>query len=105
MTWTQYQSYGTMRKWMECMAANFNDRAKLITIGKSSEGRPLLVMKIGTEDQNKPAAFIDGGIHAREWVSPAAVTYVIQRMLEGSEFSGLLDIYNVYILIVANPDG
>ena len=23
-----------MRKWMECMAANFNDRAKLITIGK-----------------------------------------------------------------------
>ena len=32
---------------------------------QSSEGRDLKVVKIGNGDSNKPAVFIDGGIHAR----------------------------------------
>ena len=96
----------TMHQWMECMAASFPDMVTLITIGKSSEGRPLHVMRLGSGSKNKPAVFIDGGIHAREWVSPAAVTYVIHRMLEGgSEFADELQTYNIYVLPLANPDG
>ena len=95
-----------MHQWMECMAASFPDMVTLITIGKSSEGRPLQVMRLGSGSKNKPAVFIDGGIHAREWVSPAAVTYVIHRMLEGgSEFADELQTYNIYVLPLANPDG
>ena len=95
-----------MHQWMECMAASFPDKVTLITIGKSSEGRPLQVMRLGSGSRNKPAVFIDGGIHAREWVSPATVTYVIHRMLEGgSEFADELQTYNIYVLPLANPDG
>jgi len=73
---------------MECMAASYSDKVTLITIGKSSEGRPLQVLRLGSGSKSKPAVFIDGGIHAREWVSPAAVTYVVHRMLEGgNEFA------------------
>ena len=91
---------------MECMAASFPDKVTLISIGKSSEGRLLQVMRIGSGSKNKPAVFIDGGIHAREWVSPAAVTYVVHRMLEGgSEFAEELQTYNIYVLPLANPDG
>lgn len=65
MTWTQYHSYNTMTKWLGCMASTYSSKASLITIGKSSEGRPLQVLKIGTGHSSKPAVFIDGGIHAR----------------------------------------
>ena len=30
----------------------------------------------------KPAMWIDGGIHAREWISPAAVTWVLKELVE-----------------------
>jgi murein tripeptide amidase MpaA len=88
------------------MAANFGHKMKLIHIGKSSEGRDLKVVKIGNGDANKAAVFIDGGIHAREWVSPASVTYLIHRMVETEgEYDRLLSRFNVYILPVVNPDG
>ena len=31
---------------------------------------------------SKPAMWIDGGIHAREWISPAAVTWVLKELVE-----------------------
>ena len=68
-----------MQLWMECMAASYSDKVTLITIGKSSEGRPLQVLRLGSGSKSKPAVFIDGGIHAREWVSldkPARFTIV-----------------------------
>ena len=41
-----------------------------------------------------------------EWVSPAAVTYLIHRMVETEgEYDSLLSRFNVYILPVVNPDG
>ncbi|XP_054267516.1 carboxypeptidase B-like [Macrosteles quadrilineatus] len=48
------------------------------------------------------------GIHAREWVTPAAALYILHQVLDNlssddanSTFSGL----NYYILPVVNPDG
>jgi len=106
MNWVQYQSFATISAWLDCMAANFGHKMSLIHIGKSTEGRDLKVVKIGDGDTNKAAVFIDGGIHAREWVSPASVTYLIHRMVETEgEYDSLLDRFNVYILPVVNPDG
>lgn len=106
MNWIHYQSFATISAWMDCMAAKFSHKMSLMHIGKSSEGRDLKVVKIGNGDSNKPAVFIDGGIHAREWVSPASVTYLIHRMVETEgEYDSLLDKFNVYILPVVNPDG
>ena len=46
------------------------------------------------------------GIHAREWISPAATTYIIKQLVERSgENQDLVDFYDFYILPVANPDG
>ena len=51
---------------------------------------------------NKPAIFMDCGIHAREWVSPAFCLYAIDQLVEDQ---ALLDLYDFYIIPVANPDG
>ena len=46
------------------------------------------------------------GIHAREWIAPAATTYIIKQLVEYSgENEDLIDFYDFYILPVANPDG
>ena len=54
----------------------------------------------------KRAVWIDGGIHAREWASPSAVTYMMNELLQNSnQYSDILNKYDLYILPVANPDG
>ena len=46
------------------------------------------------------------GIHAREWISPATATYILQELIDQShEIDSLLTLYDVFILPVANPDG
>ncbi|KAJ8893656.1 hypothetical protein PR048_006256 [Dryococelus australis] len=46
------------------------------------------------------------GIHGREWISPATVTYILLQLVEFREqHSELLDSVDWYILPVANPDG
>lgn len=106
MNWKQYQSVDTINSWLDCMQQHFGHKMSVRDIGRSSEGRPLKLVQIGEGGTNKPAVFIDGGIHAREWVSPAAVTYLIHRMVETEgEYNSLLDKFTVYVLPVVNPDG
>jgi len=90
---------------MACLESNFNGKVKLIKIGESSEGRPLLVARVRRGEEKRQAIFVDGGIHAREWASPSSVTYILHKMVETNELDDLLNVYDAYILPVANPDG
>ena len=51
--------------------------------------------------------WIDGGIHAREWISPATVLWTLKELIEGNitETETLRDKLDWYILPVHNPDG
>merc|ERR1719452_116646 len=55
---------------------------------------------------NKPAMWIDSGIHAREWISPATGTWMLNEVIENDaahpEFTEKLD---WYFLPSHNPDG
>ena len=55
---------------------------------------------------SKPAVWIDGGIHAREWVSPAATTWMLKELVENdAAHPDLLENLDWFILPSANPDG
>merc|ERR1712025_358352 len=41
---------------------------------------------------NKPAVWIDGGIHAREWISLATVTWMLKELVENSQEGSNSDI-------------
>ena len=46
------------------------------------------------------------GIHAREWISPATVSYILKELVEGYDANkDIVDFYDVYFLPVMNPDG
>lgn len=92
-----------MNEYLDYLTKAYSNVASLITIGNSYEGRVMKVLKLSTGGKNKPAIFIDGGIHAREWIAPATVLYMVDLML--SSHKDMLNKVDWYVLPVLNPDG
>lgn len=66
----------------------------------------MAIVKISTGGNgSKPAIIIDGGLHAREWISPAFVLYIINQLVENPSNSPMIENVDWYILPVLNPDG
>jgi len=109
MTWTEYHSQDDMEEYMDYLAETYPELVSIEDIGTSYEGRPMRVLKIckGGTCGEKPAMWIDGGIHAREWISPAVTTYHMKELVENSDQypAEILDKLDWYILPVHNPDG
>lgn len=62
--------------------------------------------RISNGNAKNKAIWIDGGIHAREWISPASVTYIVNDLVENwDEQPQHIRNINWYILPVHNPDG
>lgn len=63
-------------------------------------------MKISNGNANNKAIWVDGGIHAREWITPATVTYIINHLVSNFENEPKY-IQNIdwYIAPLMNPDG
>ena len=50
--------------------------------------------------------WLESGIHAREWISPAVATYIVNELVSGyASHPEYLDNINWYFLPSANPDG
>ena len=76
----------------------------------SIEGRPIYVLEITSPTGDlKPAFFFNGTQHAREWISPMTVLYVVDRMLgeyaTDPDIQALLDDLRLYVVPMVNPDG
>lgn len=54
-----------------------------LELGKSFEGNPIKGLKISKQKGNT-GVFIEAGIHAREWISPAAATYIINELISSN---------------------
>ncbi|XP_043927513.1 carboxypeptidase B2 isoform X2 [Protopterus annectens] len=68
----QYHPLSEIYAWMIQISDRYPELLQLIPIGSSYEKRPLYVLKLyGKQRKAKSAVWIDCGIHAREWVSPA----------------------------------
>ena len=114
MNWNDYQRYDTIIRWMEKTALAHPTFTKLIDMGRSVEGRKLYVLKIGMSPlgDNTRAVWIDGGIHAREWISISTATYILQNLITNFTAENKTDcsddvIRSVdwYIAPLLNPDG
>jgi murein tripeptide amidase MpaA len=77
-------------------------------IGTSYQGRDLMVLKITNGPLGrKPVIFYEGGIHAREWISPATVLYIAGKLTRPNEQyqQELLEKFEWHIVPVVNRDG
>ncbi|EYC28275.1 hypothetical protein Y032_0008g72 [Ancylostoma ceylanicum] len=107
----EYHSYEHIIHWMEDIQRYYPDKARVVNIGTTEEGRPIKGIKIGSNvhRNDKRIVWIDGGIHAREWAAVHTVIYVIDRLIADYETDPFVkravDQLNFYIFPVLNPDG
>lgn len=106
MTWDEYHTLDDMYSFLDYLEATY-DFVSTESIGSTTEGRDMRVVKICKGGcGGKKAVWIDGGIHAREWVSPATVTWMLRELVENdAEHSDLTETLDWYFLPSANPDG
>lgn len=106
MDWTHYHRIEVIYAWMDRLAAEHRDIVKLHKIGRTVEGRDILLIKIGVNTSpKKPGIFIEGGIHAREWISPASVTYLINELVLNPNLRDAIENFDFFVLPILNPDG
>ncbi|XP_011198323.2 carboxypeptidase B [Bactrocera dorsalis] len=104
--WKDYHDLETIYAFMREIRQKFPKICRLYSIGKSAEGRDLKVLRISENPREYKKIWIDGGIHAREWISPATVTFILyQLMIKWEEQPDYIKQRTWYIMPVMNPDG
>ncbi|XP_036106222.1 carboxypeptidase B2 [Molossus molossus] len=105
-----YHSLNEIYSWIDVITERYPNMIEKIHIGSSYEKRPLYVLKVSKKQQAaKIAIWIDCGMHAREWISPAFclwfIGYVTQFSEEENLYTNLLRHVDFYVMPVVNVDG
>lgn len=109
-----YQRYNRLEQIeaeMQRLATAYPSLAKMVLeFGKSYEGRTLSALKISSNPgAGRKAFFINCGIHAREWVTPATCMIMIRQMLnkygKDASVTAMVDKMDWVIMPVLNVDG
>ncbi|KAM4601729.1 carboxypeptidase B2-like isoform 1-T1 [Polymixia lowei] len=108
-----YERFNTLEEiydWINQTSQLYSNMVETVLIGTSFEKRPLYVLKLSGEKRaEKKAIWMDCGIHAREWISPAFCLWFVNHMLRNykgdQDVTLILDNVDIYVLPVFNPDG
>jgi len=104
----RYLRFDAIMSWLDQVANENADIASTYVTGQTVQGRDMKIIKIGTPNGRK--IWIDCGIHAREWISPATCNWIINKLI--TEYNNgdlitfrLLTHFEFHIMPVHNPDG
>ncbi|NWW91428.1 CBPA1 Carboxypeptidase, partial [Rhynochetos jubatus] len=132
-----FASYHTLEEiydWMDVLVGDHPSLVSKIQIGQSYENRPLYVLKVGTGitltlpsreragaeipplsvqfstgGSNRPAIWLDAGIHSREWITQATGIWTANKIAKeysrDPSVTSILDSMDIFFEIVTNPDG
>ncbi|GAA6215022.1 carboxypeptidase B [Lates japonicus] len=109
-SYTKYNDWNKIQSWIASISSSNPSLISKQVIGNTYEGRPMTVLKLGKKSSStKPAIFMDCGIHAREWISPAFCQWFVKEALStygsDSQMTSLLNQMDVFVLPVFNIDG
>ncbi|CAH1402679.1 unnamed protein product [Nezara viridula] len=105
-TFRHYQTVEAIHAYLDHLASKYPEIATVGIMGYSSQKKPLKYIKISSGKENAKVFVIDAGIHAREWVAPAAATFIIKQLVVNRKKlpKALLSL-DFYVLPTFNPDG
>uniref|UniRef100_A0A3P8THP8 Carboxypeptidase B n=1 Tax=Amphiprion percula TaxID=161767 RepID=A0A3P8THP8_AMPPE len=109
-SYTKYNTWSVIESWIDSIASSNANLVSKQSIGNTYEGRTMTILKLGKKSSSsKPAIFLDCGIHAREWISPAFCQWFVNEALttygSDAQMTSLLDQMDVFVLPVFNVDG
>lgn len=110
--WNKYHDYAEATELLKNLAKAHPDLCKLQSLGKSFGGREMWVMTITSTSQgreeDKPAFWIDGCIHANEIQATEVVLYTAWYLAESygrsPQVTRLLDERVFYLMPIMSPD-
>lgn len=106
----KYHTMDEISAWMQQVEQESPEVVSLEVYGQTYEKRNISLMKIGLKSTvNKKAIWMDCGIHAREWISPAFCQYFVKEILRtyktDTKVNEMLKNLDFYITPVLNMDG
>ena len=111
--WNRFYTAAETDQILREFHALYPELTELNRIGESLRGRPLMTIAITNEAtgtaHEKPALYVDGGIHAGELTGSAVATHLVGHLLNGygadPRITALLDTRAFYVRPKFNPDG
>ncbi|MFI6499079.1 M14 family zinc carboxypeptidase [Nonomuraea typhae] len=106
-----YSTPGGIADQLRAIAAANKDVVKLMSIGKTVQGKDILAAKVTSlarilPDGAKPAVLYSSAQHAREWIAPEVNMRLLKHVVAGKHaLKRLLGTTELWFLPVANPDG
>lgn len=124
MSWHRYHRYADLMKYFEYLHRKYPRNVDLIHIGRTFEGRPIVVCHIferppkneggsnkRAKKRRKQSIFVEAGVRGHEWIGPAVATWILEDLsrnnfhLTNRTLDGVAMSREWYILPVGNPDG
>jgi len=104
-----YHTYDEVMAFLEDLAAT-NPLVTLKVGGVTGQGRNIVQVTIGSGGAaDKPVIFFDCNIHAREWITAATCSWIVDQLANGygsdAEITALVDQYDWKFVPISNPDG
>jgi hypothetical protein len=91
---------------MDLLVKKYPEFLRTFEVGKSYEGVPIRGIHLSKKPRNT-GVFVEGGIHSREFISPATVTFILHNLLtsEDEDLKELSENFDWYFVPSVNPDG
>ncbi|XP_069753506.1 carboxypeptidase B-like [Narcine bancroftii] len=106
----KYHEWIEIESWMAKIATENPRLISWFRIGRSYEHRNIFILRVGKRTgATKPTIFMDCGMHAREWISPAFCQWFVKEAVESygknCSMTTLLNNLDFLVVPVVNVDG
>ncbi|KNE61189.1 hypothetical protein AMAG_06939 [Allomyces macrogynus ATCC 38327] len=109
----EYHHLDEIYEWYQLLAAAHKDRITLMrNVGTTHEGRELMALRFTNHSSTnvtlpKKQVYVQGGIHAREWIAHATTQYIAYHLATSDDqtITSLLDEVEIVLVPIVNPDG
>jgi carboxypeptidase T len=107
-----YHSFDEIELELQGIASGYPGITKLMSIGKTYEGRDIWAIKISDNpdiEEDEPEVYFNGGHHAREWMAFEVPLCLINALVENyttnATIRDIVDSRQIWIVPAVNPDG
>ena len=107
----EYHTLEELQAFMDVLVEKYGgDLVRPVTIGRSYEEREIRGLVVGSSKSangaKKPQIVFHGGHHAREWIGPAVMVYLLRTFVgeygQNEDITRLLDTYDFTVVPVLN---
>jgi murein tripeptide amidase MpaA len=102
----EYRDVHEVSDYMDVLGGSHPELARVRQVGTSIEGQPIRALEVSRG--GKIGIVLDGGQHAREWISVMVPICIADRLLarqSDPRIHAILDSVSFYIVPIVNPDG